>query len=112
MAGIEALTGPQESVRMMVTEYQKRRDLLVDGLNRLPGVSCQRPQGAFYAFPNIRGTGKSSGDLANLLLDHGVAVLPGSAFGKYGEGYLRLVFANSRENIEDALRRIHGALNA
>ena len=110
IAGIEALTGPQDYVRMMVGQYQKRRDLLVDGLNRLPGVSCQKPQGAFYVFPNIKGTGRTSGELANLFLDHGVAVLPGSAFGTYGEGYLRLVFANSLENIERALERMEQAL--
>jgi aspartate aminotransferase len=110
IAGIEALTGPQEYVTMMVEQYQRRRDRLVEGLNRLPGVRCQKPQGAFYVFPNIRGTGKTSGELANLLLDHGVAVLPGSAFGTYGEGYLRLVFANSLENIGRALERMEAAL--
>ena len=95
---------------MMVEQYQRRRDLLVDGLNQLPGVHCQKPQGAFYAFPNIRGTGKTSAELANLLLEHGVAVLPGSAFGGYGEGYLRIVFANSLENIGRALERMQEAL--
>lgn len=110
IAGIEALRGPQEQVALMVEEYRKRRDLLVDGLNRLPGVTCQTPQGAFYAFPNIRETGLSSADLANRLLENGVAVLPGSAFGKYGEGYLRLVFANSMENLGAALERMEKAL--
>jgi aspartate aminotransferase len=110
IAGIEALTGPQDSVAMMVEQYQERRDLIVDGLNRLPGVRCQKPQGAFYVFPNIRGTGRTSAEVANLMLDHGVAVLPGSAFGDYGEGYLRLVFANSLENISRALERMEGAL--
>jgi len=110
VAGIEALTGPQDHVSMMVEQYQRRRDLLVDGLNQLPGVHCQKPQGAFYAFPNIRGTGKTSAELANLLLEHGVAVLPGSAFGGYGEGYLRIVFANSLENIGRALERMQEAL--
>ncbi len=110
LAGIEALNGPQDYVAMMVEQYQLRRDMLVDGLNRLPGVHCQKPQGAFYVFPNIRGTGKTSGELANLLLDHGVAVLPGSAFGKYGEGYLRIVFANSMANISRALERMEVAL--
>ncbi len=110
LAGIEALTGPQDYVAMMVEQYQLRRDLLVDGLNRLPGVHCQKPQGAFYVFPNIRGTGMTSGELANLLLDHGVAVLPGSAFGKYGEGYLRIVFANSMANISRALERMEVAM--
>jgi aspartate aminotransferase len=112
VAGIAALTGPQDDVRLMVEQYQLRRDLLVDGLNRLPGVRCQKPQGAFYVFPNIRGTGKSSGELANLLLENGVAVLPGSAFGSYGEGYLRLVFANSLENLGRALDRMEQALKS
>jgi aspartate/methionine/tyrosine aminotransferase len=106
IAGIEALTGSQDYVLMMVEEYKRRRDLVVKGLNRIPGVRCLEPQGSFYAFPNIQGTGKSSDELANLILEGGVAVLPGSAFGKYGEGYLRIVFANSYENIERALARI------
>jgi len=111
IAGIEALSGPQDYVAWMVKNYQQRRDLMINGLNNLPGIHCQTPQGAFYAFPNIRGTGKTSPELANLFLDGGVAVLPGSAFGEYGEGYLRLVFANSSENIELALERMHAVLN-
>jgi aspartate/methionine/tyrosine aminotransferase len=110
IAAVEALTGPQEYVTMMVEQYQRRRNLLVEGLNRLPGIHCQSPQGAFYVFPNIRGTGKGSEEIANLFLDHGVAVLPGSSFGAYGQGYLRLVFANSLENIQRALERMEGAL--
>ena len=106
LAGVEALTGPQEEAAMMVAEYQRRRDLIVDGLNRLPGIHCLKPQGAFYAFPNIRKTKKSSQEVANLMLDGGVAVLPGSAFGSYGEGYLRVVFANSVANIKRALERM------
>jgi aspartate/methionine/tyrosine aminotransferase len=106
LAGLEALTGPQDYVTMMVKEYQRRRDLIVSGLNSLPGIRCLKPESTFYVFPNIRATGKTSAELANLLLDGGVAVLPGSAFGAYGEGYLRLVFANSYENIEQALERI------
>lgn len=106
IAGIEALTGPQDYVVMMVQEYKRRRDLVVKGLNAIPGMSCLEPQGSFYAFPNIQGTGKPSEVLANLILEGGVAVLPGSAFGKYGEGFLRIVFANSYENIEKALGRI------
>ncbi len=109
LAAIEALTGPQDYVAKMVAEYQRRRDLMVSGLNRLVGVECQKPQGAFYAFPNIRGTGRNSTELANLLIENGVAVLPGSAFGKSGEGYLRLVFANSLENITKALERMEKA---
>lgn len=110
VAGIEALTGPQDYVSMMVKEYQRRRDLLVNALNQMPGISCLKPQATFYAFPNIKATGKTSNELANLLLDGGVAVLPGSAFGKYGEGYLRIVFANSYENIEIALERMNKVL--
>jgi aspartate aminotransferase len=112
IAGIEALTGPQDYVLMMVEEYKRRRDLVVKGLNEIPGITCLKPQGSFYAFPNIRRTGKSSDELANLILDGGVAVLPGSAFGKYGEGYLRIVFANSSENIEKALGRIEKVLRS
>jgi aspartate aminotransferase len=110
IAGIEALTGPQDYVDMMVQEYKRRRDLIVAGLNSLKGIHCQKPQGAFYVFPNIRATGKTSNELANLFLDGGVAVLPGSSFGEYGEGYLRLVFANSYTNIERALERMEKAL--
>jgi aspartate aminotransferase len=110
IAGVEALTGPQEQAVMMVAEYQRRRDLIIDGLNRLPGIHCLKPQGAFYAFPNIQKTNKSSDELANLMLDGGVAVLPGSTFGSYGEGYLRVVFANSTENIKRALERMENVL--
>lgn len=110
VAGIEALTGPQDYVSMMVKEYQRRRDLLVNALNQMPGISCLKPQATFYTFPNIKATGKTSNELANLLLNGGVAVLPGSAFGKYGEGYLRIVFANSYENIEIALERMDKVL--
>ncbi len=106
IAGIEALTGPQDYVFQMVEEYKRRRELVFHGLNAIPGVSCLEPQGSFYAFPNIQATGMSSGELAARILEGGVAVLPGSAFGKYGEGYLRIVFANSYENIEKALGRI------
>lgn len=111
VAGIEALTGPQEQVDLVVTEYQHRRDAIVDGLNAIPGVTCQRPKGAFYVFPNFKSFGLSSSALADLLLDQaGVAVLPGSAFGAYGEGYLRLVYSNSVENINLALERIRQTL--
>jgi aspartate/methionine/tyrosine aminotransferase len=111
-AGIEALTGPQSQVEEMTGVYQRRRDFLVTGLNELPGVSCQKPQGAFYVFPNVKRLGKTSTELANLLLEQaGVALLPGSSFGKYGEGYLRLSYANSMENIESALHRMQTALD-
>jgi len=110
-AGIEALTGPQEQVDMVVAKYQNRRNAIVDGLNSLPGVSCQLPQGAFYVFPNIKAIGLSSTELANkLLTEAGVALLPGSSFGKFGEGYLRLTYANSIENIEQAIEQIRHVL--
>jgi len=97
---------------MMVTQYQKRREIIVDGLNKLPGVHCLKPQGAFYVFPNIRETGKTSQEIANLFLDYGVALLPGNAFGKYGEGYLRLTYANSIPSIQLALERMAKALKS
>jgi aspartate/methionine/tyrosine aminotransferase len=107
IAGIEALTGPQDQVDMVVSEYQKRRDLIVEGLNLLPGITCQNPQGAFYVFPNIKGLRKSSQETADWFLNEcGVAALPGSAFGKFGEGYLRFAYANSAENIRKALDRL------
>jgi aspartate aminotransferase len=112
IAAIEALTGPQDHVAMMVAQYERRRDIIVDGLNKLPGVHCLKPQGAFYVFPNIQKTGKSSSEVANLMLDHGVALLPGTAFGKYGEGYLRLSYANSIPNIQRALERMDKALKS
>jgi aspartate aminotransferase len=113
MAGIEALTGPQDSVRAMVKEFRARRDIIVDGLNSLPGVKCYRPSGAFYVFPNIKGTGKTSKEMANLLLeDAGVAVLSGTTFGKYGEGYIRMSYANSPENIRKAIGNMAGVLGA
>jgi len=106
-AGIEALTGDQKQVDVVVAEYKKRRDLIVAGLNQLPGISCQNPKGAFYVFPNIKQLGKTSQQAADWILEEaGVALLPGNAFGKFGEGYLRLSYANSQENIQKALERI------
>jgi aspartate aminotransferase len=110
LAGIEALTGPQEAVAGMVAKYQARRDLLVAGLNDLPGVHCLRPQGAFYAFPNIRETGLGSREFAEAMLQGGVALLPGTAFGQFGEGYVRLSYANSQENLRRALERMQAIL--
>jgi aspartate aminotransferase len=107
LAGIAALTGPQDAAEEVVEEYQKRRDVVVDGLNQIPGVQCQKPKGAFYVFPNIRAFGKSSQEIADLVLNQaGVALLPGSSFGKYGEGYLRISYANSIENIQQGLDKI------
>jgi aspartate aminotransferase len=106
-AGLEALAGPQESVETMLSEFRARRDLIVSGLNELPGVECIAPQGAFYAFPRIAETGHTAGALADLLLEEaGVACLAGTAFGRYGEGHLRFSYANSRENISRALERM------
>lgn len=110
-AGLEAITGPQDMVNVMVTEYQHRRDAIVDGLNAIHGFVCQKPQGAFYAFPNITGTGMSSSELANMILENaGVALLPGDSFGEYGEGYLRISYANSLENIEKGMDKIRAAI--
>jgi aspartate aminotransferase len=111
IAGIAALTGPQDEVDRMVAAFRERREVMVEGLNRLPGFRCLKPKGAFYAFPNIEGAGMSSRELAHYLLEEaGVAVLSGTAFGEYGEGFLRLSFANSIENIQKALERIEKAL--
>jgi len=111
MAGIEALRGPQDSVDRMVAEFRRRREIIVEGLNRIKGITCKKPKGAFYVFPNITGIGMRSKELSDYLLNEaGVAVLPGTSFGKYGEGYLRISFANSIENIREALRRIDEAL--
>jgi aspartate/methionine/tyrosine aminotransferase len=106
-AGIAALEGPQQPAEDMIAEFHRRRDLIVTGLNALPGVTCTKPRGAFYAFPNITGTGFASADLAKRMLDEaGVAVLSGTAFGQFGEGHLRLSYANSIPNLEKALERM------
>lgn len=110
-AGLEALLGPQDQVEKVMLEYQRRRDFLVSGLNQIKGINCRVPKGAFYVFPNIKAFGKPSAWLADYILkEAGVALLPGTAFGKFGEGYLRLCFANSMENLEVALVRISSAL--
>ena len=104
---VEALTGPQDDVDAMIEEFRSRRDLVVDGLNEIPGFSCLRPLGAFYAFPDISGTGLSGAALAERLLQEtGVSVLAGTAFGTVGTHHIRLSYANSRENLAEALRRI------
>jgi len=111
MAGIEALRGPQGESEKMVAEFKKRREVIVSGLNDIKGISCRKPHGAFYVFPNITGTGMDCNKLSDYLLNNaGVAVLSGTSFGQYGEGYLRLSFANSIENIEKALNRMSEAL--
>jgi aspartate/methionine/tyrosine aminotransferase len=112
-AGLAALTGPQEAVGEMREAFRRRRDLMVDGLNRIPGISCLSPKGAFYVFPNVTGTGMASKRFADRLLEeYGVAALSGTAFGEYGEGYLRLSTANSEANLEKALGRIEAAARA
>src|ERR1700749_1355916 len=112
-AGLAALTGPQNAVHHMAREFDKRRKVVVDGLNKLPGVSCISPKGAFYAFPNVKNTGWKAKALANALLDEaGVALIGGPDFGILGEGYLRLSYANSAENILRALERMDGFLKS
>lgn len=111
MAAIQALTGSQDDVRQTLARYKNRREVLVQGLNKLPGVNCRWPQGAFYAFPNFSSYHQSSTQMAEHLLEKaGVAVLPGTAFGLEGEGYLRFCFANSVERLTRALNRIDHAL--
>jgi aspartate/methionine/tyrosine aminotransferase len=106
-AGIAALEGPQDCVTGMVEQFRRRRDVMVEGLNAIPGFRCSCPAGAFYAFPNVSGTGLPCGELADLLLSEaGVACLAGTAFGAYGDGYLRFSYANSLSNIQDAIGRI------
>ncbi len=103
-AGIAALQGDQTPVQRMVAEFKRRRDIIVAGLNALPGVSCRTPKGAFYVFPNIKALKRPSSEVAEAILkEGGVAVLGGTAFGQYGEGYLRLSYANSEANIRKAL---------
>jgi aspartate aminotransferase len=112
-AGIAALTGPQEPVRAMLDEFRRRRDLIVEGLNGLTGVSCRTPRGAFYVFPNVRDAPLAAPELADRLLEEaGVALLAGTAFGEVGKDNLRLSYANSQENIERALARIGELLDA
>jgi aspartate/methionine/tyrosine aminotransferase len=111
IAGAEALRGPQEPVDRMVAAFDQRRRVIVDELNGIPGFSCVMPKGAFYAFPNIRGTGFSSRKLQNLLLDQaGVATVAGTAFGAFGEGYLRFSYASSLDEIRAALGRVRALL--
>jgi aspartate/methionine/tyrosine aminotransferase len=113
MAGMTALTGPQGEVAAMVAEFRARRELVVRGLNTIPGVCCGQPAGAFYAFPSIAVPGMTSVQLADQLLDQaGVVTLPGTGFGAEGEGYLRLSYANSQANLREGLQRMHGFLAA
>jgi len=108
---IEALTGSQQAIDDMVAKFRKRRDVIVEGLNNIEGISCFKPEGAFYVFPNITKTGLSSQQFADIMLEEaGVACLSGTAFGEYGEGYVRFSYANSVENIKEALKRIEKKL--
>jgi aspartate aminotransferase len=111
VAGIEGLRGDQTAAQNMVKEFRRRRDVIVDGLNQIPGFKCLKPKGAFYVFPNIEGTGMASRPLADLLMNEaGVVALAGTAFGKFGEGFLRFSYANSVENIQAALAQIKQTL--
>jgi aspartate/methionine/tyrosine aminotransferase len=104
---VEALTGPQVKVAEQLAEYQRRRDFFVSGLNAIPGVNCQVPQGAFYVFPNVKSFGLTSKEIASRLLDEaGVAVLAGTDFGAGGEGYLRLCYATSMEVLGESLEKM------
>ena len=108
IATLEAMNGPQEEPMRMVDEFKNRRDVIVNGLNSIPGIECPMPGGAFYVFPSIEGTGMSSKQFANDLLEkHGVACLAGESFGEYGKGCIRFSFANSMENLNEALDRIN-----
>jgi aspartate aminotransferase len=110
-AGIEALTGPQNEVARMDAEFKKRRDVIVEGLNAIPRISCRTPKGAFYVFPNVKKIGWEAKKLADYILNEGgVAALAGTSFGKFGEGYIRLSYANSIENIKKGLTRIEKTL--
>ncbi len=110
-AGIAALNGSQEDSENMIAEFKKRKDVIVNGLNAIPGISCRTPKGAFYVFPNIKETGLTSEEAENKFLNEaGVASLKGTSFGSNGEGYLRFSYANSTENILEALNRIEGVL--
>ena len=112
-AGIQALNGPQDDSENMIAEFKERKSVIVDGLNALPGISCRTPKGAFYVFPNIKETGLTSEEAENKFLnDAGVACLKGTSFGANGEGYLRFSYANSKENIREALDRIEKVLTA
>ncbi|RLF37544.1 MAG: pyridoxal phosphate-dependent aminotransferase [Thermoplasmata archaeon] len=106
-AGVEALTGDQSFIPRMMKRFKEKRDRIVKGLNSIPGFNCLSPKGAFYVFPNIKETGMSSQECADhLLYNAGVAALPGTAFGPYGEGYLRFSYATTLENIDEAVKRI------
>ena len=108
-----AITGPQNDAEKMVAEFHKRRDVIVDGLNAIDGITCKKPLGAFYVFPNIKSLGKTSKEMEEYLLEkYYVAALAGTSFGKFGEGYLRFSYANSIDNIKLAIDRVKEAVKA
>jgi len=110
MAGIEALRGPQDEAKKMVEEFNRRREVIVSGLNNLEGITCKKPQATFYVFPNVKEVNMDSQKLPDFLLNKaGVATLSGTAFGEFGKGYMRFSFANSISNIEKALARMEEA---
>lgn len=112
-AALHALSGPQEDCTLMVEDLRRRRDFVVSELNRIPGIGCRCPRGAFYAFPNVRGVGLSCEELADHLLKQaGVATLPGTAFGEYGDGHLRLSYTTSMANLQEAMRRMTSTISA
>jgi aspartate/methionine/tyrosine aminotransferase len=111
LAGIEAIKGDQMLIEKMMAEYQKRRDILVAGLNNIPGIKCIKPEGALYVFPNIAGTGMTSEEFADFALEKaGVALLPGNNFGEHGQGFVRLCYVNTLENIELAIKKLAQAI--
>ena len=111
VGAVEALRGPQDAVDAMVAEFRARRDLVVDGLNSLPGITCLRPKGAFYVFPDVTGTGRTGDELAHFLLhEAGVSVLSGTAFGDVGKHHIRLSYANSRAQISRAIEKMRAVL--
>ena len=111
-AALAAVCGPQDAVDQMVAEFRQRRDIFCAELNRIPGFRCPLPGGAFYAFPNVEGTGIPSNKLANMLLeDAGVAALDGGSFGEYGKNYIRFSYANSLENLREAASRIEALVS-
>ncbi|MEM3641546.1 MAG: aminotransferase class I/II-fold pyridoxal phosphate-dependent enzyme, partial [Candidatus Bathyarchaeia archaeon] len=111
MAALAALQGPREYVLKMLREYAERREIIIKELNNMPGITCLKPEGAFYAFPNIKKTGMSSTEIAMYLLKKAkVITVPGTAFGDYGEGYVRISYSTSKEKIREAMKRMKAAL--
>jgi len=113
MAAVAALEGPKDEVEAMIAEFGIRRRLIADGLRSIPGLNCPEPEGAFYAFPSIKGTGLTSAEFEDRAMNQaGVALLSGSAFGEFGEGYVRLSYANSQDNIKQAIDKLDKMVRA